>query len=90
MDEVIVSRVAVALKERGLIEKSANDADRRLRVLTLSASGRAVYAASAPQARRLEAWILSELDSDEASRLTVTLAEINTVATRVLAEEETA
>lgn len=89
MDKVTVSRIAGALEERGLIERSAHDDDRRLLVLTLSASGQAIYATVTPQALRLEARILSELEPDEASRLTATLAKIDAVAKRTLAEEET-
>jgi DNA-binding MarR family transcriptional regulator len=84
MDKVTVSRIAIAL------ERSASNADRRSRVLRLSAKGRAIFASVTPRALRLEARILSELDPGEAGRLTATLAKIDAVARSALIEEGTA
>jgi DNA-binding MarR family transcriptional regulator len=86
MDKVTVGRIACALEQRGLIERAENSVDRRSRVLTLTASGRAVYAAVAPKALRLEARILNALEPDEALRLGATLAKIDAVARLMLLE----
>ena len=42
MDKVTVSRAAIALAARGLLERAPNAADRRSRHLSLSAAGSAV------------------------------------------------
>ncbi|MGL4312535.1 MAG: MarR family winged helix-turn-helix transcriptional regulator, partial [Sphingomonas sp.] len=53
MDKVTVSRAAIALVERGLVERRANPADQRSHLLTLSRAGRALYDDVAPKALEL-------------------------------------
>ncbi|WP_417493547.1 MarR family winged helix-turn-helix transcriptional regulator [Maricaulis sp.] len=70
MDKVSVSRAVRALADRGLISRSHNAADRRSRLLSLTASGRAIYAEIAPVALEAERDLLTGLSSDEVARLT--------------------
>ncbi len=67
MDKVTVSRAAVSLTGRGLIERRPNQ-DRRSHLLVLSADGRRLYAEVVPKALELEARVFgtftrAELDS---------------------------
>ena len=48
MDKVTVSRAAIALTGRGLLDRSPNAADRRSHHLSLSPAGRALYEQQAP------------------------------------------
>jgi len=54
MDKVSVSRGAKMLEEKGLVERSAHDADQRSHRLTLTRAGRDLYADVAPQALAFE------------------------------------
>ena len=50
MDKVTVSRAAIALTQRGLLERSPNSQDRRSHHLMLSTAGRTLYAEVVPKA----------------------------------------
>lgn len=76
MDKVGVSRAARALEARGLIARPASSADGRARVLSLTASGDALYRLVAPRAKAMEAEILSGLDPEEVSTLAALLTRI--------------
>ncbi|WBO22251.1 MarR family winged helix-turn-helix transcriptional regulator [Sphingomonas abietis] len=54
MDKVTVSRAAIALADRGLIERRPNPADKRSQLLALSEAGRHLYAAVTPKALEME------------------------------------
>ena len=54
MDKVTVSRAAIALTDRGLIERQPNPADKRSQLLALSEAGRMLYASVAPKALEME------------------------------------
>ena len=79
MDKVTVSRAAIALVERGLLERSANAADRRSHLLLLSDAGRTLYAAIAPKAQDLEARIFAKFDPAEVAAFTAMLRRIDAV-----------
>lgn len=79
MDKVTVSRAAIALVERGLLERSANAADRRSHLLMLSDAGRTLYAAIAPKAQDLEARIFAQFDPAEVAAFTAMLRRIDAV-----------
>jgi len=81
MDKVTVSRAAIALVERGLLERRANASDRRSHLLMLSDAGRTLYAAVAPKARDLEARIFASFDPDEVAAFTAMLRRIDAVTT---------
>jgi len=65
MDKVTVSRAALALAERGLVERQPNPADQRSHLLSLSPAGRALYDQVAPKALEMEARIFAEFDAAE-------------------------
>jgi len=69
MDKVSVSRAVRALADRGLISRSHNAADRRSRLLALTASGQAIYAEIAPVALEAERDLLAGLSSDDVAQL---------------------
>ncbi len=54
MDKVTISRAAIALADRGLVQRSPNPDDKRSHLLSLSASGRDLYAQVVPKALALE------------------------------------
>lgn len=65
MDKVAVSRAALALAARGLVERRPNPEDQRSHLLSLTASGRALYEQVAPKALEMEARIFAEFDAGE-------------------------
>lgn len=79
MDKVTVSRAAIALTGRGLLDRIANPADKRSHLLVLSATGRALYADVAPKALELERRIFASIGTDEIARFTATLRKIDAV-----------
>lgn len=77
MDKVTVSRAAIGLVERGLLERVANAQDRRSHLLVLSGEGRCLYAEVAPKALELEARIFARFSRDEIDRLVAMLRRID-------------
>mgnify|MGYP000191312727 FL=1 len=65
MDKVSVSRAVRSLEERGLVERENHAADRRSRMLHLTADGRRVYDEIAPVALAQEAALLAEFSDTE-------------------------
>ena len=59
MDKVTVSRAAIALAERGLVQRAPNPGDQRSHLLALTPAGRALYEEVAPKALEMEARIFS-------------------------------
>lgn len=80
MDKVTVSRAAIALANRGLIERSGNPADRRSNRLVLSASGRALYDQVVPKALELETRIFGSFDRATLDGFTEMLRSIDRIA----------
>ena len=78
MDKVTVSRAAIALTGRGLLDRSPNAADRRSHHLSLSPAGRALYEQVAPKALELERRIFARFTKAELDRLTDMLRRIDT------------
>ena len=85
MDKVTVSRAAIALTGRGLLVRCANPADRRSHLLDLTAAGRRLYAAVAPEALALERRLLAAFEPDEVAAFVATLRRIEAAA-RALGE----
>lgn len=77
MDKVTVSRAAIALVERGLLERQPNPEDKRSHLLALSAAGRAMYEAIAPKALGIEAAIFGQFSEVELATLRALLARID-------------
>ena len=84
MDKVTVSRAAIALVDRGLIERRPHPADRRSHLLMLSTSGRELYASVAPKAIELEARLFSGFDRSELTQFVAMLRRIDAVALALL------
>ena len=80
MDKVTVSRAAIALHDRGLIERAPHPGDRRSHLLTLSPSGRALYASVAPKALELEARLFARFAEAEMAQFVAMLRRIDEVA----------
>jgi len=80
MDKVTVSRAAIALTQRGLLERSPNSQDRRSHHLTLSQAGHALYDEVVPKAKELEARIFSRFAAGELEQLTHMLRRIDAAA----------
>ena len=70
MDKVSVSRAVRSLVERGLVTRHDNAADRRSRLLQLTAAGQALYDAITPVALEREAALLDGFDEADAALLT--------------------
>lgn len=69
MDKVTVSRAAMSLIERGLLRRTPNAADQRSHLLSLTASGEALYKEVAPQALAVEARIFDGFTPEERQAL---------------------
>ncbi|PCD02649.1 MarR family transcriptional regulator [Sphingomonas spermidinifaciens] len=69
MDKVTVSRAAIALAERGLVERVPNPGDQRSRVLNLTDSGRELYAVVAPKALEMERALFAGFSEAERTQL---------------------
>ena len=80
MDKVTVSRAAIALTGRGLLVRRDNPADRRSHLLGLTAAGRRLYGAVAPEALALERRLLAAFDPDEVAAFVATLRRIEAAA----------
>ena len=80
MDKMTVSRAASALAERGLIQRSANPADRRSHLLRLTSEGERLYTEVAPAALELERTLLAGFDGDDIARFVATLQRLEHAA----------
>lgn len=80
MDKVTVSRAAIALATRGLVERRPNPDDQRSHLLTLTEAGRALYDNVAPKALELEARLFAGFSSDEIAQFTAMLHRIEAAA----------
>ncbi len=87
MDKVTVSRAAIALTQRGLLDRVPHAQDKRSHLLTLSPAGRELHAAVAPKALELERRIFACFEPGEIAAFTATLRRIDAA---LLAEEERA
>ena len=86
MDKVTVSRAAIALVTRGLIERRPHAEDRRAQRLFLTEAGTALYAQVAPKALELEGRILARFTADEIATFTAMLARMDEATLAVAAE----
>jgi len=77
MDKVTVSRAAIGLVDRGLLQRAPNAADKRSHLLSLTASGRELYALVAPKALELERRIFENFAPAELEAFTAMLRRID-------------
>ena len=80
MDKVTVSRAAIALTRRGLLERRTHARDRRSHLLALTAAGKRLYAEVAPEALNLEARLFDGFATVERAALVATLGRIEAAA----------
>ena len=80
MDKVTVSRAAIALVERGLLERAPNPGDKRSHHLSLTPSGRDLYASVAPKALELESRIFAPFSQQELNDFVAMLRRIDAAA----------
>jgi DNA-binding MarR family transcriptional regulator len=83
MDKVTVSRAAIALADRGLVERQPNPGDQRSHLLTLSAEGRRLYEQVAPKALEMEARMFAAFSRDELAILRAMLDRMEAAAEAV-------
>ncbi len=83
MDKMSISRAVRPLVERGLIDRIPDEADGRARRLSLTSTGRDLYDKIVPEARRLEAELLAELNKLERASLETALRKIEHAALRL-------
>ena len=78
MDKIKVSRAVARLVDRGFLSRGRNASDRRMKDLTLSEKGHAVYLEIVPEARAYEEALLEGMgkkDFDALDRLILRLTE---------------
>jgi DNA-binding MarR family transcriptional regulator len=75
-DKGQVARLVGALKERGLLEARADEADRRSVRLTLTAAGRSVHQTLQRRRRRLAEVAVAGLDDAERAQLSALLERV--------------
>jgi DNA-binding MarR family transcriptional regulator len=80
MDKVTVSRAAIALVDRGLVERANNPEDQRSHLLTLSKEGWALYEQIAPKAIELERRIFAGFSQAERDQLGLMLERLEAAA----------
>ncbi len=87
MDKVSVSRAAIALVDRGLVQRTPNAEDQRSHLLSLSKAGQALYASVAPKALALEAEIFAGFSADELAQFAAMLSRIELAAASLSPEQ---
>jgi len=65
MDKVTVSRAAIALVDRGLVQRHPNPDDQRSHLLSLTRAGKTLYENVAPKALELEAQVFAGFSQEE-------------------------
>jgi DNA-binding MarR family transcriptional regulator len=88
MDKVTVSRAAIALCERKLLERHPNPDDKRSHLLVLTESGNALYEQVVPKALELEALIFARFSKAERQALEILLGRIEAGALGLTASSE--
>ncbi len=79
MDKVTVSRAAVTLAGRGLVERRPNPEDRRSHLLVLSPAGHRLYADVVPKALELEARVFGKFTQAELDAFAAMLRRIDAI-----------
>src|SRR3546814_13716920 len=88
MDKVTVSRAAIALVGRVLLERLAHQEDRRSHHLVLTEAGRTLHATTAPKALDIERRIFAHVEHEEVERFETMLGRIDRIACDTAPEEE--
>ncbi len=80
MDKGLVSRKLKDLVKDGFVTSETNDADHRQNMLSLTPKGQAVHDKTLPIMRRRQAYLLAQLDEEEARVLASALSKIDRAA----------
>jgi len=80
MDKVTISRAAIALVTRGLVDRTPHASDARSRLLELSADGRTLYEKVVPKALELEQQMLAGLSKSDVTTLFALLERLEQTA----------
>jgi DNA-binding MarR family transcriptional regulator len=80
MDKVTVSRAAIALADRRLVERTPNPEDQRSHLLTLTGEGWALYEQVAPKALELERRVFDGIEPEEIEAFRAMLARLEAAA----------
>lgn len=80
MDKPSVSRSAASLIERGILSRTIDKHDRRRAPMSLTAEGKAIYAAVIPRALACEKELIDALSPDEIAALHHLLTRLSHVA----------
>ena len=76
LDRTTVGVVARKLEARGLITRRTSDADRRSKLIAITAAGRAAVEAALPAVEAAQARLLAPLSADERATLLALLAKL--------------
>ena len=77
MDKVTVSRAAIALTERGIVQRLPHAQDRRSHLLALTEEGQRLHDAIAPKALELEGRVFSHFSAEEVETFVAMLRRID-------------
>jgi DNA-binding MarR family transcriptional regulator len=88
MDKVSVSRAAIRLEKRGLVERRPSLQDGRSQQLRLTDAGLDLYENIAPKAKQLERQIFGKLSNDEIMTLMSLLEKIEAATLRRIEEDQ--
>ncbi len=88
LDKAQVSRALTALTKRGLVVQIVDGADRRLRVVKLTAGGEALIAQALPFVRERQKLLEASLSESERRTLWKALATISSTADRLLGQAQ--
>lgn len=80
MDKVTVSRAAIALVDRGLVQRRPNPDDQRSHLLSLTRAGKTLYESVAPKALELEAQVFAGFSAEEIAAFSAMLDRIEASA----------
>ena len=83
MDKVTVSRAAIGLADRGLIERAADPVDKRAARLALTPAGHSLYGQVTPKALAMEATLFEGFSAGERGALRDMLARLEAAAARL-------
>ncbi len=86
MSRVKVSRAAIRLADKGLIDRTTHPRDQRAHMLKLTAKGRGVYRQIVPLARELQAALVNALTAEELAQLEAILTKLDGIATELSGE----
>jgi DNA-binding MarR family transcriptional regulator len=83
MDKVTVSRAAIALYDRGLVQRRPNPDDQRSHLLSLTAAGKALYDSVTPKALALEKQVFAGFSAAEIATFRTVLDRVEASADKI-------